>query len=129
MNYSEGKSSNYSLRKKRERTPVNLDRNVITKSNDDNITNENHLAVNTPNNLLSALEENRKQLPKLTEELKPKTNDEKEETFNERETNIENESRITDNIVSMTKTPKLFGAFLEEEVIIKLSESMDSMSL
>ena len=110
----EGKSSNYLSRKKRERTPVNLDRNVIKKPNDDTITNEKEAAVKTPDKVISKSEDDRKELLKPTEELKSTTNEEKDENFSNPKTNIHNKPKITDNIASKTNNPELYNAILEE---------------
>ena len=112
----EGKSSNYSPRKKRELTPVNLDENVIKKTNDDKITNEKQAAVNTPDNVISKSEDNRKEGLKPKVELKTTTNEEKDENFDNPRPSIHNKSKSTNDIASKINNSELYDDILEELV-------------
>merc|ERR1712112_423087 len=84
--------------------------------------NEKVLVVKTPNNLIAKLAEMRKELPKLIEDPPPKTDEEKQEARKKLRTKFQNESRITDKIVSMTLDSVFFDAAWGEELINKLLE-------
>merc|ERR1712105_220344 len=71
---------------------------------------------------IAKLAEKRKELPKLTEEPPAKTDEEKQEARKKLRTKFQDESKITDKIVSMTLDSVFFDATLGEELIMKLLE-------
>jgi len=122
---SERRRSKESPKKRRDRSPVDLDKIVIKKrekKTSEISSDEKILVVKTPNNLIAKLAEIRKEMAKPLEDPPIKTEEEKSEARKNMRNKFKSEEKISDKIVGVALDSVFFDEELCEELIRKLLE-------